>query len=653
MPRARAPSDTHLPKKGKKACDECRQQKAKCDVYLAPDQPCHRCRKLKIECIASDGFTRQHKRQRLEGLEREREQLRQQLQDSQLTNPHLTPIALLTAAAEMGVPIEPKQDESSAGWQSPSVPYPQQHIAQVNPLSSPKLTGPDATMPRTLKGVTVTGQEIDDLYQLFFQHFASFLPILDPQTTPNAYYLQSPFLFWAVVGVCSRSYSQNPTLQTALAQDITEMAFMSVLSTCAPWHTIQGMLLLLTWPFPKENRPDVTFPLSGMLLHVAMQNGFHIPMSSHEFSRISIPAPSELDMVRRSELWAHCVLVYQRSCMIKGQYPRNLVNVAHDPTQRQVLFDKIAPGLVMKIRCQELVTKCSEAVLENGVRAMSLDQERSLDILLRACESQVDELEMQAVADDERFHLLLCRMAIQSFHFYKNQTTVSSRCLPRLIVTACDLIDQVQALGKRIGFLSMAPVQIGFGVLLASISLLRILKSSMACSVLDTRRAQTSFFAAINLAKQMSTDRTDTAAKTITVMNQLWNSSKAFRKADGSEYTTLRIRSRLILSQILDAVWWWRDEFDPGARAKVRGTEPFDGSSARSHTLPVDTCRPVTASDPNREPFGSTILNLNAPQDQFQMDEDFFANFEWALSDDALLSLDGFSTDWSTANHLP
>jgi hypothetical protein len=72
------------------------------------------------------------------------------------------------------------------------------------------------------------------------------------------------------------------------------------------------MLLLLTWPFPKENRPDVTFPLSGMLLHVAMQNGFHIPMSSHEFSRISIPAPSELDMVRRSELWAHCVLVYQR-----------------------------------------------------------------------------------------------------------------------------------------------------------------------------------------------------------------------------------------------------------------------------------------------------------------------------------------------------
>jgi hypothetical protein len=84
--------------------------------------------------------------------------------------------------------------------------------------------------------------------------------------------------------------------------------------------------------------------------------------------------------------------------MIKGQSPRNLVNLAQDPTQRQVLFDKIAPGLALKLRCQDLVTKCSEAVLENGVRAMTLDQERSLDVLLRRYESQVDELELQTVA---------------------------------------------------------------------------------------------------------------------------------------------------------------------------------------------------------------------------------------------------------------
>lgn len=197
---------------------------------------------------------------------------------------------------------------------------------------------------------------------------------------------------------------------------------MSVLSTCAPWYTIQGLLIILTWPFPKENRPDVTFPLAGMLLHVAMQNGFHIPMSSHEFSRVKIPAPSEVDMIRRSELWAHCVLVYQRlvvsttgvhrelnrkinranafsrSCVIKGQSPRNLVNLAQDSSQRQILFSLIAPGLSQKLKCQELVGKCSEAVLENGVRSMSLDQEIALDKLLRVFEDQVDEIELRALA---------------------------------------------------------------------------------------------------------------------------------------------------------------------------------------------------------------------------------------------------------------
>jgi hypothetical protein len=82
--------------------------------------------------------------------------------------------------------------------------------------------------------------------------------------------------------------------------------------------------------------------------------------------------------------------------VVKGQSPRDLVNLAQDPTQRQILFDNIASSLVLKLRCQELMARCSQAVQENGVRNMSVDQERSLDILLRTYESQVDELELQA-----------------------------------------------------------------------------------------------------------------------------------------------------------------------------------------------------------------------------------------------------------------
>jgi hypothetical protein len=63
-----------------------------------------------------------------------------------------------------------------------------------------------------------------------------------------------------------------------------------------------------------------------------------------------------------------------------------------------MLFDMIAPELAQKLRCQELVGKCSEAVLENGVRSMSQDQEVALDKLLRAYEDQLNGIELQAVA---------------------------------------------------------------------------------------------------------------------------------------------------------------------------------------------------------------------------------------------------------------
>lgn len=250
---------------------------------------------------------------------------------------------MLTAAAEMGA----HSDGNNNGRELQAHSTPTTTIsAYSQPLLSSSCTPQmdavpdrriaDLTIPRTLDNVTLSGKEIDELFQLyglctlwlsfffffagieandrrFFTQYAQFLPILDPQTTPNAYYAQSSFLFWSIIGVACRTYSRNPTLVTALSHSITKMALLSAASTSAPWHTIQALFLVLTWPFPKDmTRPDLTFPMSGMLLHIAMQNGLHIPMSSHEFSRAKIPALSEVDMTRRSELWAHCVIVYQR-----------------------------------------------------------------------------------------------------------------------------------------------------------------------------------------------------------------------------------------------------------------------------------------------------------------------------------------------------
>lgn len=259
------------------------------------------------------------------------------------------------------------------------------------------------------------------------------------------------------------------------------------------------------------------------------------------------------------------------------------------------------------------------------------------------------------MADDERFDTGLCRMAIQSFHFYKIQTLVSSAFYPRILVTACNLIDYIQSLTDRLGCLAMCPVQIAFGLLLASTSLLRILKSSTASHGLETTRARSSLFTAINMAKQMSVDSADIAAKTVTVLNSIWNSSKAFRKTDGGEYTALRIRSRLVLSPILDAVWWWRDEFDPPSRTIRSVVEPSDGKVfMRSRYLTATDAGAGVGMDANRGLVGGMMPSTGAPDQNnaFHLDEQFLADFEWALGDDALFSLDPLPANWTSGSNL-
>ena len=88
------------------------------------------------------------------------------------------------------------------------------------------------------------------------------------------------------------------------------------------------------------------------------------------------------------------LMIKNRVSLQKGQLPR--VNQAQDPSQRPAIFDKIPSWISLKLRCQDLNAHASEAMLNNGLGAMSLDREQSLDVLLRTYEGQTDELEFLA-----------------------------------------------------------------------------------------------------------------------------------------------------------------------------------------------------------------------------------------------------------------
>ncbi|KAK1142752.1 hypothetical protein N8T08_007384 [Aspergillus melleus] len=203
------------------------------------------------------------------------------------------------------------------------------------------------------------------------------------------------------------------------------------------------------------------------------------------------------------------------------------------------------------------------------------------------------------------------------------------------MTTSCVIVDYLQGLSQKLSSLGTVPTQMLFGLMLASTSLLRILKGP-AVDGLDIEKAKTSFFAAIKLSRQISVDQHDAAAMLATIMNQLWNSTRAFRRSDNGEYTALRIRSRLAASVVIDVVWWWREEFDPQCR--------------QTASLPGTTSDGATYSRDNPGTLTSAQIGLTEKQGPVHFDDQFIADLEWALGDDGMFSsTEPFDLAWPSS----
>lgn len=57
---------------------------------------------------------------------------------------------------------------------------------------------------------------------------------------------------------------------------------------------------------------DMLLPIAGLMLHLAMQYGLHVPVSSQDFAGMKRTSVTEIDVIRRAELWGYCIVAYQR-----------------------------------------------------------------------------------------------------------------------------------------------------------------------------------------------------------------------------------------------------------------------------------------------------------------------------------------------------
>jgi len=177
----------------------------------------------------------------------------------------------------------------------------------------------------------------------------------------------------------------------------------------------------------------------------------------------------------------------------------------------------------------------------------------------------------------DKFYLLTSRLTVQSFSFFKEPPKESPNfMLTRLYSTACMVLRHIDQLSQSYLKLATAPFFFTFAADIATVTILRLLKGPTA-QYLDFEQAKEAFLLGVNIVKRTSIEANDMANRMVMILSQLWNSEKAFRNPDGTEHTALRIRTRLAMSPIFDAIWWWREEF-----AGQQGAYPVEPSHPRA-----------------------------------------------------------------------
>jgi hypothetical protein len=228
----------------------------------------------------------------------------------------------------------------------------------------------------------------------------------------------------------------------------------------------------------------------------------------------------------------------------------------------------------------------------------------------------------------DRFYLYISRLTIQTFHLYKEPSkTFPTFLLTRMYNCACLVLRHVDRMDNDGTIkLSAAPFYFIFAVSLSSFVILRLLKGSTA-SYLDVENAKDTFFLGVNIMKRLSAESNDTPARLTMILTQLWNSERAFRNPDGSENTALRIRTRLTMSPVMDAIWWWREEFG-GQQGAYTTTESKVGIT---ESAPAET----TALN-NVQGFNGSAFPAPYPEITSFLDDQFLAELGWTSSSNYL-----------------
>ncbi|KAL5396408.1 hypothetical protein PMIN06_005603 [Paraphaeosphaeria minitans] len=605
----------------KRACNECRQQKLRCNVQQDPFVSCARCQKQGLKCVIEPNFKRVGKRTRNAEMEREMEQLRNRLAMYESSANHMsmvsTPQQQQMADGPFSAPGTLKVNEDDAFLQT-------QH-QQVAATSLLDLRS-GSPMMHSLESLRLPPAQVTELFTEFFDKYHRFLPFLDPLRQPEEVLTKdNKLLFWAIVSVGARHYKRDPGLLNRLKDPLTDLIWKTIKGQ-TNHHVVKALCLLCYWPLPQHRTVmDPTFVLCGVMMQVAIQIGLHQPTHPQDFSRTKVRLQKE-DIQDRLRTWAVCNIVAQTVSTGHGQPSITL----HDSTLDFNMDDEehagtLPPDIFVRLRQEMAASRINKLLYsmnnnrfseEAATTYMGLEADR-----LREERGAFDGVNKEL----EELHHCAVSLHLHLYSFFNREARLERRDdLVQLYWSATSYLDRVFKL-QRDGQLIHTPYHIMQLALAAGFALLKLLNSDFAARLpSDGRQYVLQTVEALRKSKVETNDLLDRFAE---VLAQLWKESSRGRslhsmsqspvvsnpgvanmfnnnvqapqqqqsshRRDSSSLLEdplgLIVRSRMSMSVVFDCVWRWRESQVSGAAEQLDTTvreNPTNPDSSSNSTPP-------------------------------------------------------------------
>ncbi|KAH0557120.1 hypothetical protein GP486_005090 [Trichoglossum hirsutum] len=570
----------------KRACNECRQQKLRCDVVQDPFMSCARCRRLNLECKIESNFKRVGKRSKNAEMEREIQELRRQLASAQGQSSPVGDMVHQGSASADGLPNYPLPSATSypAGLglhtspdmvSSQSTGLYQTHSKEEQYMGSHEAVASlldlrqayDASSSYLLSpNGANTDRKLDDV-------------VLPSETISKLFNHLSPVLFWTVISIAARRFPLDPSLLSSLAIPVSRLVWNTLSDVPQSYHLVKALCLLCTWPLPTSSTStDPTFMLSGVMTHIALQIGLHRPSHAQDFSRFRVELREE-ELKDRVKTWAACNIVAQSVGTGYGQPPSSLYDWTLEPMASREPSYNLPEELAVRLRIEKFCDKVTKCLYSNRSDPVGLinDDQRSAMVSLLVKEFEDLEMELgSSISTMNSLHLRTAELHLRLSAFFDPSTAKDyNHSIASLYFATVTFLEGALNLESQDGgVLSYCSNYILQMIVASGFTLLKLLNSFFA-SHIDITQGKVLFNSTVSAIRRISVQNNDLPFRLAEVLAQMWTgggvgATNGAPPGNGETDSSLqlKVRCRMSMSLVFDSVWRWREEF----QAKGRGS---------------------------------------------------------------------------------